>query len=271
MSTYRFSSAVTDVELKRWGISTTMDVRNHNQDYLAYEGSQEYLDEVAAVLGGPVRWKACSQKHGHLMALSAPECLPDRLGFVSGLLDMFFLFDGCWFYELCAYGMDLEINETEKEQASRPTRAIIKAIIYVNDFYSWDKEKAEQKAVAANQDMFSAVTVLMKERQISETNALDMVRAKALEWEKEHWAAVADLEAAGPISANLYRYLEMTRFCHTGGMLWSAFTDRYSNMGQTQVGGDSRTPETLSMPKHENTSARQVLALVNDSSSNIET
>ncbi|KAL8813209.1 MAG: hypothetical protein Q9200_000438 [Gallowayella weberi] len=176
-----------------------------------------------------------------------------------------------WFYELCAYGMDLEINETEKEQASRPTRAIIKAIIYVNDFYSWDKEKAEQKAVAANQDMFSAVTVLMKERQISETNALDMVRAKALEWEKEHWAAVADLEAAGPISANLYRYLEMTRFCHTGGMLWSAFTDRYSNMGQTQVGGDSRTPETLSMPKHENTSARQVLALVNDSSSNIET
>ncbi|KAL8804024.1 MAG: hypothetical protein Q9182_002815 [Xanthomendoza sp. 2 TL-2023] len=226
MSTYRFSSAVTDAELKRWGISTTMDVRIHKQEHLAHEGSQ--------------------------------ECLREYDGYSS---------ETGWYYELCAYGMDLEINETEREQASRPTRAMIKAILYTNEFYSWGKEKAEQEKVAAGRSKFNAVAILMKEHQISEANALQMVRDKALDCEKEHWAAVADLEAAGPISANLYRYLDMTRFCQTGGMLWSAFADRYDNIGQTQ---DLKTPENLSMPKDENTLARQESAPANNSSSKIE-
>ncbi|KAL8696533.1 MAG: hypothetical protein Q9201_007612 [Fulgogasparrea decipioides] len=143
--------------------------------------------------------------------------------------------------------MDLKLNDTEKEQASLPALAMEKAIIYTNDFYSWAKEKAEQATVAANKGMFNAVAILMKEHKISETDALDVLREKTLECEKEHWAAVADLEAAGPVSADLYRYLDMTRLCHSGGMLWSALTDRYNLVGQTQVNGDVKTRTTLSM------------------------
>ena len=122
-------------------------------------------------------------------------------------------------YGLCTYGMGLELNGTEKEHASRPAFAMEKAIIYTNDFYSWAKEKAEQASVAASKDIFNSVAVLMKEHKMTEANALDMVRQKVLECEKEHWAAVADLEAAGPLWANLYRYLDMTRSCHAGAML----------------------------------------------------
>lgn len=167
--------------------------------------------------------------------------------------------------------MDLELTDTEKEQASRPTRAMEKAIIYTNDYYSWAKEKAEQATVAASKDMFNAVAVLVKEHHISEAGALDMAREKTLECEKEHWAAVADLEAAGPISANLHRYLDMTRLCHSGGMLWSAFTDRYK-VAQPQDDNDSKTRETLSVASDGNTSAHQgtPLAPPNDSSSNVE-
>ncbi|KAL8685126.1 MAG: hypothetical protein Q9224_005953 [Gallowayella concinna] len=50
MSTYHFSRAVTDAELERWAISTTMDVRVHKQEHLAYQGIQEILDELAATL-----------------------------------------------------------------------------------------------------------------------------------------------------------------------------------------------------------------------------
>lgn len=151
--------------------------------------------------------------------------------------------------------MGLELNETEKEQASRPARAMEKAIIYTNDFYSWAKEKAEQASVAASKDMFNAVAILMKEHNITEANALDMIRQKTLECEKEHWAAVADLEAAGPLSANLYRYLDMTRFCHAGGMLWSALTDRYNNskVGQTQVNDYTEMQKTSSRRSAKNT------------------
>ncbi|CAO1601122.1 hypothetical protein XANCAGTX0491_004786 [Xanthoria calcicola] len=77
-----------------------------------------------------------------------------------------------WYFGLCAYGMDLELHETEKEQASRPARAMEKAIIYTNDFYSWAKEKAEQASVDASKDIFNAVAILMKEHKVNEANAL---------------------------------------------------------------------------------------------------
>ncbi|KAL9011893.1 MAG: hypothetical protein Q9173_003313 [Seirophora scorigena] len=162
-----------------------------------------------------------------------------------------------WYYELCAYGMDLKLNEVEMNQASRPARAMEKATIYANDYYSWAKEKLEQATVAASKDMFNAVAVLMKEHKISEANALDMVREKILECEKEHWAAVADLEAAGPIPENLYRYLDMTRLCHSGVMLWSALSDRYSKLDQKHVESNLKTQEVPSVSSDENTSAHR--------------
>ncbi|KAL8684005.1 MAG: hypothetical protein Q9186_000035 [Xanthomendoza sp. 1 TL-2023] len=168
--------------------------------------------------------------------------------------------------------MDLKLNDTEKEQASLPALAMEKAIIYTNDFYSWAKEKAEQATVAADQDIFNAVAILMKEYKISETDALDLLREKTLECEKEHWAAVAGLEATGPVSSNLYRYLEMTRLCHAGGMLWSALTDRYNLVGQTQVNGDLVTRTTPPIGSDMKTPAQESAppALPNDSTSEDE-
>ncbi|KAI4217856.1 MAG: hypothetical protein L6R36_009242, partial [Xanthoria steineri] len=154
-----------------------------------------------------------------------------------------------WFFELCAYGMDLEPHETEKEQVSRPARVMEKAIIYTNDFYSWAKEKVEQASVSASKDIFNAVAILMKEHKITEANALDMVRQKSLECEKEHLAAVAELEAARPLSANLYRYLDMTRSCHAGTMLWSALADRYN---VNKVYQDTPFPREDGSPEREN-------------------
>ena len=134
--------------------------------------------------------------------------------------------------------MDLKLTEQEQEQSRVPTLEMQKAIIYTNDLFSWAKEKAEQEAVAADKDMFSAVAVLMKEHGISETEALDCLREKTIRCEKDHFAAVADLERAESISENLYRYLEMTRLCHSGAMFWSAFTDRYNRTGVAQANGE---------------------------------
>ncbi|KAI4212393.1 MAG: hypothetical protein LQ349_009355 [Xanthoria aureola] len=88
----------------------------------------------------------------------------------------------------------------------------------------------------------------MKEYKMTEANALDMVRQKSLECEKEHWAAVAELEAAGPLSANLYRYLDMTRSCHAGTMLWSALADRYNT---NTIYQDTPSPLEDGSPKRE--------------------
>ncbi len=141
--------------------------------------------------------------------------------------------------------MDLKLNEQEQEQSRMPTLAMQKAIIYTNDVFSWAKEKAEQEVLAANKHIFSAVAVLMKERKISENEALEWLREKTMECEKEHFAAVSDLERAGPVSENLYRYLDMTRLCHSGIMLWSAFTDRYNQTGPSQTIGKATEKDQL--------------------------
>lgn len=141
-------------------------------------------------------------------------------------------------FDICAYGMNLRLNEQEQEQSCTPTLAISKAFVYSNDLFSWAKEKAEQEEVAANKQMFSSVAILMKQHKISETEALEMVREKTIECEKEHFAAVSDLELAGPVSENLSRYLDMTRLCHSGAMLWNALTDRYNTISCTQTNGE---------------------------------
>lgn len=94
MSLYQFSEAVTNAELERWSVSTTLDVLQHKQEHLAHQESQDLMNDMATVLGDNVRWKCCSQAAGHFTALSIPECLPDRLGLISGTTDMMFLMDG---------------------------------------------------------------------------------------------------------------------------------------------------------------------------------
>ena len=94
MSHYYHSHPVSTAELKKWGVFTTMEVRNHNQEELAYQGSREFIEDASKAWDYPITWKACSQDNGHLMALSVPECLPERLGLLSAICDMSFLQDG---------------------------------------------------------------------------------------------------------------------------------------------------------------------------------
>ena len=96
MSRYLYSHPVSDAELKKWGVFTTLDVRNHNQAKLAYQGSHEFVDDLSKSWNYEISWKANADKIGHLMALCNPECLPERLALVSMISDMMFLLDGQW-------------------------------------------------------------------------------------------------------------------------------------------------------------------------------
>ena len=96
MSYYLYSHPVSAAELKKWGVFTTIDVRKHNQEELAYRGSREFIEEVSKVWAYEISWKSCAQKNGHLMALCLPECLPERLALLSAICDMSNLQDGSW-------------------------------------------------------------------------------------------------------------------------------------------------------------------------------
>ena len=96
MSYYRYSHPVSAAELKKWGAFTTMEVRNHGQEELAYQGSREFVEDVSRSWDYEISWKCCAQKNGHLIALCVPECLPERLALLSAITDLTLLQDGSW-------------------------------------------------------------------------------------------------------------------------------------------------------------------------------
>ncbi len=96
MSNYQYSHPVSAAELKKWGVFTTIEVRNHNMEELAYQGSFDFVADVSRAWGCEISWKSCAQRHGHLMALCVPECLPERLALLSAICDLSFLQDGSW-------------------------------------------------------------------------------------------------------------------------------------------------------------------------------
>ena len=96
MSHYQYSHPVSATELKKWGVFTNLDVRVHNKEELAYQGSRDFIEDVSKLWDSEMSWKCCAQKNGHLMALSLPECLPERLALLSAVCDMVFLQDGSW-------------------------------------------------------------------------------------------------------------------------------------------------------------------------------
>ena len=96
MSHYRYSHPVSAAELKKWGAFTTMEVRNHRQEELAYQGSREFVEDVSKSWDYDISWKCCAQNNGHFIALCVPECLPERLTLLSAISDLMFLHDGSW-------------------------------------------------------------------------------------------------------------------------------------------------------------------------------
>lgn len=96
MSYYRYSHSVSAAELKKWGVFTTIEVRNHNLQELAYQGSREFIEDVSRSWDYDISWKGCAQKDGHAVALCVPECLPERLALMSAITDQFLLQDGSW-------------------------------------------------------------------------------------------------------------------------------------------------------------------------------
>lgn len=96
MSNYQYSHSVSAAELKKWGVFTTIEVRNHNQEELAYQGSRDFIEDVSRLWDYEILWKGCAQKDGHATALCVPECLPERLALLSAITDHLLLQDCSW-------------------------------------------------------------------------------------------------------------------------------------------------------------------------------
>lgn len=125
--------------------------------------------------------------------------------------------------------MELDISPTEMDSISHLRPLFYDCIIFGNDYWSWPKELAEaggQKTKAMN-----TMSILLRSAEINEGDALEVLKQRTIEAEREFLQACTDFlsSSCSPApSSHLKRYLEGQIWLISGFSIWSASSPRYS-------------------------------------------
>lgn len=121
--------------------------------------------------------------------------------------------------------MALTIPEDEMELCFSLARPGYAAISLVNDLYSWYKEK--KAAEHANLDyVFNAVWVIMKDKHVSEEDAMALCRDRIGEEMAKFNSTLENINDQG-LSTDTIVYLQAVRYSYIGNLVWSIYCPRY--------------------------------------------
>lgn len=122
--------------------------------------------------------------------------------------------------------MALTIPEEELDLCMELARPGYAAISLTNDLYSWKKERE-----AAERDgldyVFNAIWVIMRERSISEEEAIAVCADEIKRYIAEYCHIVEETKNNLGLSRDLRAYIEAVRQSHIGNLVWSIYCPRY--------------------------------------------
>ncbi|KAF2786945.1 terpenoid synthase [Melanomma pulvis-pyrius CBS 109.77] len=130
-----------------------------------------------------------------------------------------------WFGTL-TFGMALTIPDDELDLCMKLARPGYAAISLTNDLYSWKKEKK----AADDSDLdyvFNAIWVIMKERSIEESEAIEVCRQEILKYITEYEYIVESTTKDLSLSWDVRTYIEAVRQSYIGNLVWSIYCPRY--------------------------------------------
>lgn len=133
-----------------------------------------------------------------------------------------------WFREMCFWGMNFCLPQAEQDVIFQDiTRPAMLAGALMNDYFSWPKELREHEISGRGSPPTNIVLVLMKEYQLSETEAICLLRRKITEFELAHLDGIKKLEMTGPVSENHYKFFFVVQCASAATCLWSTYSPRY--------------------------------------------
>lgn len=91
---FKYSTPVPVETVRKSGCFTTLPVRYHRDEELAIRESKRMEADWQNAFGTPPFSQGCQNPAGHLASLSLPECLPDRIGICSYIMDYMLHHDG---------------------------------------------------------------------------------------------------------------------------------------------------------------------------------
>jgi hypothetical protein len=93
---YRYSKPYDVAAASKQGCWSILPLRIHKDEHLAVEASYEFLSDWEKVVGKVegVEDTICLCFNGHFVAVTIPECIPERLRIVTRLSDFSYVYDG---------------------------------------------------------------------------------------------------------------------------------------------------------------------------------
>jgi hypothetical protein len=122
----------------------------------------------------------------------------------------------------------LTIPEDELELCFNIARPGYAGISLANDLYSWKKEKAAAEDAGLDH-VFNAIWVIMKERSVSEEEAIALCKEKIIEDMSTFNDIMDDLDTRR-LSRDTVTYLEAVRCSYIGNLVWSIYCPRYNQI-----------------------------------------
>jgi hypothetical protein len=125
--------------------------------------------------------------------------------------------------------MALTIPEKELDLCMELARPGYAAISLTNDLYSWKKERdaAEREGL---DHVFNAIWVLMKERSMTEEEAMLACAEEIKTYISEFRRVVDATKRDTNLSRDLRAYIEALGYSHVGNLVWSIYCPRYHSL-----------------------------------------
>jgi hypothetical protein len=149
--------------------------------------------------------------------------------------------------ELACYGSRINPSQNDRASVEHAIRPLFEVYALTNDLYSFDKEYASYLREGINKGVPNSVWFLMRDCDISISEAKIKVTGLILSKEGEYYRKKGELETSGKeISTEGWQYLDHAVFMVSGVSYWSSFCERYQgdSSGAPTWGGDWIVNET---------------------------
>ena len=133
--------------------------------------------------------------------------------------------------------LGLSVTTEELKSVEHIIKPLRVAVILSLDYFSYAKEKRNQGSDP--RPIVHALPVLMAEHGMSENMAMDFIKARILEAEKEHTVALKAFEDTHSISEHVREYIMTARFRTAGFHIWASCTPRYHGIVYGRGAGDA--------------------------------
>lgn len=130
--------------------------------------------------------------------------------------------------------MDMAPDVKGRDAVYHVIKPLEVAMVLTNDYFSYPKEKALHPLQDSPGALFNAVPILMAEHEISEDDALALVKQMVIEAEQEHGVLLEELEREGGLSRDLGLYINACRMATGGFHIWHASNPRYDVEGMRE-------------------------------------